>query len=62
METAIKQFANVEEVNVEFLRSPAWTSDRITEKGKTGLKAFGISPPPRQMKEDGSLACGLSLL
>ncbi len=54
VETAVKQLSSVEEVSVEFLRSPAWTSDRITEKGKTGLKAFGISPPPRQMKEDGS--------
>jgi ring-1,2-phenylacetyl-CoA epoxidase subunit PaaD len=54
VETAVKQLLNVEGVSVEFLRSPSWTSDRITEKGKAGLKVFGISPPPRQMKEDGS--------
>ncbi|QIZ10029.1 phenylacetate-CoA oxygenase subunit PaaJ [Priestia megaterium] len=54
VETAVKQLPSVEEVSVEFLRSPSWTSDRITEKGKAGLKVFGISPPPRQMKEDGS--------
>ncbi len=54
VETAVKQLPSVEGVSVEFLRSPSWTSDRITEKGKAGLKVFGISPPPRQMKEDGS--------
>ncbi|MBZ5751892.1 MULTISPECIES: 1,2-phenylacetyl-CoA epoxidase subunit PaaD [Metabacillus] len=54
VETTIKQLSGVEAVSVEFLRFPSWTSDRISEKGKAGLKAFGISPPPRQMKEDGS--------
>jgi ring-1,2-phenylacetyl-CoA epoxidase subunit PaaD len=54
VETTIKNLPSVESVSVEFLRSPSWTSDRITEKGKAGLKVFGISPPPRQMKEDGS--------
>ncbi|MGE6377478.1 1,2-phenylacetyl-CoA epoxidase subunit PaaD [Peribacillus muralis] len=54
VETAVKQLVLVKNVTVEFLRSPSWTSDRITEKGKAGLKVFGISPPPRQMKEDGS--------
>ncbi|AXN39964.1 1,2-phenylacetyl-CoA epoxidase subunit PaaD [Peribacillus butanolivorans] len=54
VETAIKQLSAVGNVSVEFLRSPSWTSDRITEKGKAGLKVFGISPPPRQMNKDGS--------
>jgi ring-1,2-phenylacetyl-CoA epoxidase subunit PaaD len=30
-------------VNVSF--KEAWTSDRISEKGKTALKKFGIAPP-----------------
>jgi len=25
--------------------SPAWTSDRISEKGKAALKAYGVAPP-----------------
>ncbi|MGM9925014.1 MAG: 1,2-phenylacetyl-CoA epoxidase subunit PaaD [Bacillus sp. (in: firmicutes)] len=41
-------------VEVEFLTSPPWTSDRITEEGKKGLKAFGISPPPSKIEADGS--------
>ena len=31
-------------INVTF-REP-WTSDRISEKGKTALKKFGLAPPP----------------
>ncbi len=27
----------------------AWTSDRISEKGKTALKEFGLAPPPPSM-------------
>lgn len=54
VEAAVKTLAYAEEVKVEFLHSPSWTSDRISEKGKAGLKAFGISPPPKHMAEDGS--------
>ncbi|WP_057912595.1 1,2-phenylacetyl-CoA epoxidase subunit PaaD [Peribacillus muralis] len=54
VETAVKHHPAVKNVSVEFLRSPSWTSDRITEKGNAGLKVFGISPPPRQLKSDGS--------
>lgn len=32
------------EVNVTFKK--AWTSDLITEKGRTALKQFGLAPPP----------------
>ncbi|MCK1993075.1 phenylacetate-CoA oxygenase subunit PaaJ [Peribacillus muralis] len=54
VETAVKHHPAVKNVSVEFLRSPSWTSDRITKKGNAGLKVFGISPPPRQLKNDGS--------
>lgn len=53
IEKTVKQQTNTQKVIVEFLRSPSWTSDRINDKGKAGLKAFGIAPPPRHMKEDG---------
>jgi len=52
--SAVKGLPAVEEVSVEFVQSPPWTSDRITEKGQQGLKAFGIAPPPKRMEEDGS--------
>lgn len=51
---AIKQLPDVEEVEVEFVYHPPWTSDRITEEGHVNLRAFGIAPPPRHVKEDGS--------
>lgn len=37
----------VREVIVRFLREPAWTSDRISDKGREKLRSFGIVAPPR---------------
>jgi len=51
---AVNKLEGVEETTVTFINSPPWTSDRITEKGIQGLKEFGIAPPPKYMKEDGS--------
>ncbi|MED1472472.1 1,2-phenylacetyl-CoA epoxidase subunit PaaD [Bacillus salipaludis] len=54
IENAVKSIEDVEKVKVEFINHPPWTSDRISEKGRNGLKAFGIAPPPRLMDSDGS--------
>ncbi|MFJ7953040.1 1,2-phenylacetyl-CoA epoxidase subunit PaaD [Lysinibacillus sp. NPDC096418] len=54
IERAISQLENVREVAVVFINNPTWTSDRVTVKGREGLKQFGIAPPPRFLKEDGS--------
>ncbi|WP_428908063.1 1,2-phenylacetyl-CoA epoxidase subunit PaaD [Niallia sp. Krafla_26] len=51
---AVIGLEGVEETTVEFVNTPPWTSDRITEKGMHGLKEFGIAPPPKYLKEDGS--------
>ena len=51
---AVNELDGVEETTVNFINSPPWTSDRITEKGMHGLKEFGIAPPPKHMTEDGS--------
>ncbi|WP_391118294.1 1,2-phenylacetyl-CoA epoxidase subunit PaaD [Psychrobacillus sp. L3] len=51
---AIKKLPEVDEVEVEFVFHPPWTSDRITEQGHVNLRKFGISPPPRHLEEDGS--------
>ena len=50
----VNERPGVGEVVVEFVFHPPWTSDRITEKGHVGLRAFGIAPPPRHFEEDGS--------
>jgi ring-1,2-phenylacetyl-CoA epoxidase subunit PaaD len=39
------QVPQVQTVDVVFLFDPPWTSDRITDRGMTGLKSFGIAPP-----------------
>ena len=36
----------ITEVNIEVTFRKAWTSDRISEKGKIALKEFGLAPPP----------------
>jgi ring-1,2-phenylacetyl-CoA epoxidase subunit PaaD len=36
----------VQEVTVETVNSPAWTTDWITEEAREKLKAFGLAPPP----------------
>lgn len=51
---AVNGLDGVDETTVEFVNTPPWTSDRITEKGLQGLKEFGIAPPPKFMTEDGS--------
>ena len=33
------------DVSVEFVLSPAWTTDWLTEEGKAKLEAYGIAPP-----------------
>ena len=36
---------DVQNVEVETVLSPAWTTDWISEKGRVKLKAYGIAPP-----------------
>ncbi|MCY9763712.1 phenylacetate-CoA oxygenase subunit PaaJ [Paenibacillus alvei] len=49
----------VREVIVRFLREPAWTSDRISDKGREKLRSFGIVAPPRgcTMGEEWKVRC-----
>ena len=35
----------IEHVEVETILSPPWTTDWMTEEGKSKLKAYGIAPP-----------------
>lgn len=36
----------IKNVQVEVNFKKAWTSDKITEKGRAALKQFGLAPPP----------------
>lgn len=51
---AVQTVPGVENVTVDFVYNPPWTSDRITEQGKIGLREFGIAAPPRHLEADGS--------
>lgn len=51
---AISELNEVEEVVVNYINTPPWTSASITEKGREALKQFGIAPPPIQLESDGS--------
>lgn len=42
--TAVKD-AGYENVRVEVVFDPPWTSDRITDAGRAKLKSFGLAPP-----------------
>jgi ring-1,2-phenylacetyl-CoA epoxidase subunit PaaD len=33
-------------VEVRFVYSPPWTSDRITPEGREALRGYGLTPPP----------------
>jgi ring-1,2-phenylacetyl-CoA epoxidase subunit PaaD len=43
----------ITDVSVEFLLSPPWTSNRITDTGRQQLLEFGIAPPPTFVTETG---------
>jgi len=49
-------------VTTKLVLSPAWTSDRITEKGKAALKAYGIAPPLNATADKSALLEGAKLV
>ncbi|MBS2967502.1 phenylacetate-CoA oxygenase subunit PaaJ [Metabacillus sp. KIGAM252] len=51
--SAIIALEDVQSVQVDFIYSPPWTSDRITDEGRERLKEFGIAPPPVFFEETG---------
>ena len=55
--TEMLKSKGVESVEIEVSYQSAWSSDRITEKGKAALKKFGLAPPPA-----GNLFTDLDLL
>lgn len=53
VKNAFRDFEDITNVEVEFLLSPPWTSDRISEEGRRQLLTFGIAPPPVFISETG---------
>jgi len=51
--------AGYQRVDVEFVLSPAWTTDQMSEEARAKLAAYGVAPPgPRA---DGPVAVPLSV-
>lgn len=49
VEAALRD-AGFDNVRIERVLSPAWSTDEITEAGREKLRAFGIAPPNRRGK------------
>jgi ring-1,2-phenylacetyl-CoA epoxidase subunit PaaD len=45
VEDAIRNVAEVRDVDVVFAFEPPWTPDRITPEGRRKLREFGLAPP-----------------
>lgn len=70
VEAALRRVAGRRAVRVRFVYDPPWTTDRITERGRAGLRDLGISPhweqspagplPVTLMREAGTICpfCG----
>jgi ring-1,2-phenylacetyl-CoA epoxidase subunit PaaD len=55
--------AGYQHVDVEFVLSPAWSSDDVTEEGRAKLAQAGIAPPgPVGARPDGPVGLTLSVL
>lgn len=47
----------VGQVEVEVRLAPAWTTDRISERGREALLRFGLTPPRRSGEPGGPVTC-----
>ena len=55
--------AGYQQVSVEFVLSPAWTTDWISDEGRRKLEEYGIAPPAPSsaVSDDGPVALTLSV-
>jgi len=52
--------AGYHQVSVEFVLSPAWTTDWLTDEARAKLEAYGVAPPATRVG-DGPVALSLSV-
>jgi ring-1,2-phenylacetyl-CoA epoxidase subunit PaaD len=45
VEAAVRALAPAADINVRFVTSPPWTTERISAEGKEALRTYGIAPP-----------------
>ena len=53
--------AGYQHVDVEFVLSPAWTTDDISEAGRAKLAAYGVAPPSPTRASGGPVGIALSV-
>ncbi len=53
--------AGYRRVCVEFVLSPAWTTDWLTDEARAKLSAYGVAPPSPVSEVSGSVALSLSV-
>lgn len=51
VKNAAAQIDGIEEVEVQFIYDPPWTTDRLSPQGRENLKEFGVAPPPADHQE-----------
>jgi ring-1,2-phenylacetyl-CoA epoxidase subunit PaaD len=55
------ELAGYQHVDVEFVLSPAWTTDDLTDEGRDKLAEAGIAPPGPVRSPEGAVALTLSV-
>ena len=55
------ELAGYQRVDVEFVLSPAWSTDDLTDEGRDKLARAGIAPPGPVRTADGAVALTLSV-
>ena len=55
------ELAGYQHVDVEFVLSPAWTTDDMSEEGRDKLARAGIAPPGPVRSDEGPVALTLSV-
>ena len=55
------ELAGYQHVDVEFVLSPAWSTDDLTDEGRDKLARAGIAPPGPVRSGDGPMALSLSV-
>jgi ring-1,2-phenylacetyl-CoA epoxidase subunit PaaD len=53
--------AGYSQVDVEFVLSPAWTTEWLTDEARAKLTAYGIAPPAPRGSVDGPVPLALSV-
>ena len=53
--------AGYRQVHVEFVLSPAWTTDWMSEEGRAKLASYGVAPPAPRRPADGPVSLTLSV-